>query len=177
MISMAFQILGLQNAPQEKGGGLGVPAEIVGATVLACLILTGTVLLLSRYRKRRDALVIRESAAREQMQELCPNGWTARIVVYGEGAPLPDDIPVSGDRQVCVEWAEYEPDPAGHNQVAVARRMWAKTISGALRGIVADRRLDHELEEIERTVLEEKTGDGRGETGPPATGSHGSTDR
>ena len=43
-----------------------------------------------------------ERTAREQMQELCPNGWSARIIVYGEGAPLPDDIP-SGDRRVCVE--------------------------------------------------------------------------
>jgi hypothetical protein len=138
-----------------------VSAEILGAAILACLILTGTVLLLSRYRKRRDALILRERAAREQMQKLCPNGWTARIVVYGEGAPMPDDVP-SADRRVCVEWTEYEPDPAGHSQVAVARRMWATTISGALRGIVADRQLDHELEEIERTVLEEsRSGDDR----------------
>ena len=160
MIS-SLQILAVSSAPQEKGGGLGVSAEILGATILACLILTATVLLLSRYRKRRDALVLRERAAREQMQELCPNGWTARIVVYGEGAPMPDDVP-SADRQVCVEWTEYEPDSAGHNQVAVARRMWARTISGALRGIVADRQLDHELEEIERTVMEETaSGDDR----------------
>jgi hypothetical protein len=162
MISTALQIVAVSSAPQEKGGGLGVSAEILGATILACLILTATVLLLSRHRKRRDALIVRERAAREQMQELCPNGWTARIVVYGEGAPMPDDVP-SSDRQVCVEWAEYEPDSAGHNQVAVARRMWAKTISGALRGIVADRQLDHELEEIERSVAEESTsGDDRG---------------
>ena len=156
MISTSLQVLAVSSAPHEEKGGLGVSAEILGATILACLILTATVLLLSRYRKRRDALVLREGTTREKMQELCPNGWTARIVVYGEGAPMPDDAP-SADRQVCVEWTEYEPDSAGHNQVAVARRMWAKTISGALRGIVADRQLDHELEEIERTVLEETT--------------------
>jgi hypothetical protein len=138
-----------------------VPLEILGATILGCLIVTATVLLLTRYRKRRDALVMRERTAREQMQELCPNGWSARIMVYGEGAPLPDDVP-SEDRRVCVEWAEYEPDPEGHNQVAVARRMWAKTISGALHGIVADRTLDRQLEEIEQSVMAESGG---GETG------------
>ena len=144
-----LHILALQNTPQQKGGSLGVPIEIVGATVLACALLTATVLLLSRYRRRRDAMAMKESLARQRMQELCPDGWTARIVLYGEGAPLPDDAP-SGERKVCVEWAEYEHDAAGHTDVAVARRMWSRTISGALRGMLADRELDMELERIER---------------------------
>jgi hypothetical protein len=163
----ALHILAQQNVPQEKGGGLGVSIEIVAAMVLACALLTATVLLLSRYRRRKDAMAIRESLARERMQELCPDGWTARIVLYGDGAPLPDDAP-SGDRKVCVEWAEYEHDAAGHTDVAVARRMWSRTITGALRGMLADRELDMELEKIEQKVI----GDG-----PPAAGPHGRTDR
>ena len=147
----ALHILALQNAEQRSGGGLGLPAEIIGSMVIACLLLTATVLLLSRYRKRRDAMLLRESQARQQMQELCPDGWKARIVLYGEGAPLPDDAP--GGRDVCVEWTEFESAPSGGTHVAVSRRMWARTIRGALRGMLADRRLDLELEKIERKVL------------------------
>ena len=151
----ALHILAQQNTVQEKGGSLGVSIEIVGATLLACALLTATVLLLSRYKKRREQLMLRERQARREMQELCPDGWAARIVLYGDGAPLPDDAP--GERKVCVEWTEYQSDSAGHTDVAVARRMWARTISGALRGMLADRQLDVELEKIERKVLGESS--------------------
>src|SRR3954470_2779817 len=165
-MTSVLHILALQNATQQKGGGLGVSIEILGATVLACALLTATVLLLSRYKRQRDAMALRERQARSQMQELCPDGWAARIVLYGDGAPLPDDAP--GGRNVCVEWTEYESDSSGHTEVAVARRMWARTITGALRGMLADRQLDVELEEIERRVLQDTRGGG--ETGPPAAG-------
>jgi hypothetical protein len=168
-MTSTLHILALQNTPQQSGGGLGVSIEIVGATVLACAILTATVLLLSRYRRRKDAMILREGQARSQMQELCPDGWAARIVLYGEGAPLPDDAP--GGRTVCVEWTEYESESSGRTEVAVARRMWARTITGALRGMLADRQLDVELEKIEKRVLEDSTGGG--ETGPPAAGPLG----
>jgi hypothetical protein len=170
-------ILALQNTPQESGGGLGVPLEIIGATVLACALLTATVLLLTRFRRKRDPMFMRERYMREEMQELCPDGWQARIVLYGDGAPMPDDVPGDGDRNVCVEWAEYETDEAGHTEIAVARRMWARTITGALRGMIADRKLDIELEKIERQVIEDSSDQHGGGTGPPATGSHGKKDR
>jgi hypothetical protein len=162
----ALHTLAVQTVPQEKGGGVGVSIEIVGAMVLACALLTATVLLLSRYKRRRDLMIVRERQARREMQELCPDGWAARIVLYGDGAPLPDDAP--GERKVCVEWTEYESDSAGHTGVAVARRMWARTITGALRGMLADRQLDIELEKIEQKALEDMS-DGGG-TGPPAAG-------
>ena len=166
------QILAMQNTEQQSGGGLGLPIEIVGATALACALLTVTVLLLSRYQSRKKrATGPRESQARERMQELCPDGWVARIVLYGDGAPMPDDVPEEGGRTVSVEWAEYERDDGGHTEVAVARRMWSRTIAGALRGMVADRELDLELEKIERRVMKDTAG---GETGPPAAGA---TDR
>jgi len=149
----ALHTLALQNTIQQKGGGLGVSIEIVAATVLACSLLTATVLLLSRYKRRHDAMTLRERQARTEMQELCPQGWSARIILYGDGAPLPDDAP--GERKVCVEWTEYESDSAGHTDVAVARRMWARTIAGALRGMLADRQLDLELEKIERKVIQD----------------------
>ena len=172
-MASVLHILALQNATQQEGGGLGVSIEILGATVLACALLTATVLLLSRYKRHREAMLLRERQARLLMQELCPDGWAARIVLYGEGAPLPDDAP--GERKVCVEWTEYESDSAGHTAVAVVRRMWARTITGALRGMLADRQLDAELEKIERKVLEDFSEGG--ETGPPAAGPQGRTDR
>jgi hypothetical protein len=172
-MTSTLHILALQNTQQQSGGGLGVSIEIIGATVLACALLTATVLLLSRYRRRKDAMILREREARSQMQELCPDGWAARIILYGEGAPLPDDAP--GGRKVCVEWTEYESDPSGHTEIAVARRMWARTIIGALRGMLADRQLDVELEKIEKRVLEDSAGGG--ETGPPATGPLGGPTR
>jgi hypothetical protein len=173
-MSEVLHIQALQKAAQRADGGLGVSIEIAGAMVLACVLLTVTVLVLSRYRRQRDATLVRESLARQRMQELCPQGWVARIVLYGEGAPLPDDVP-SGDRKVCVEWAEFARDEAGHTDVAVARRMWSRTITGALRGMLADRELDLELERIERKVLEDSSGGG--ETGPPAAGPRGAPGR
>lgn len=165
-MTSVLHTLAMQNTTQQSGGSLGVSIEIIGATVLACVLLTATVLLLSRYKRRREAMVLRERQARREMQELCPDGWAARIVLYGDGAPLPDDAP--GERKVCVEWTEYQSDSAGHTVVAVARRMWARTLTGALRGMLADRRLDLELEKIEQKVMRD-TSDGGG-TGPPAAG-------
>jgi hypothetical protein len=154
----ALHTLAMQMGPQQNGGGSGVSIEIVGATVLACALLTATVLLLTRYKRQRDLMTLRERQARMEMQELCPDGWAARIVLYGDGAPLPDDAP--GERRVCVEWTEYESDSTGHTDVAVARRMWAQTITGALRGMLADRQLDVELEKIERKALEDSSNGG-----------------
>jgi hypothetical protein len=165
-MTSVLHTLAMQNTTQQSGGSLGVSIEIIGATVLACVLLTVTVLLLGRYKRRREAMVLRERQARREMQELCPDGWAARIVLYGEGAPLPDDAP--GERKVCVEWNEYQSDSAGHTDIAVARRMWARTITGALRGMLADRQLDIELEKIERKVMRDIS-DGGG-TGPPAAG-------
>jgi hypothetical protein len=167
----ALHILALQNTAHNADGGLGVSAEILGATLLACALLTSTVLLLSKYKRRRDAMLVRESQARHEMQELCPEGWSARIILYGEGAPLPDDAPSAGGRKVCVEWTEYEVGHNGHTEVAVSRRMWSRTITGALRGMLADRQLDVELEKIEQKVIED-TAEGGGGTGPAAAGPH-----
>jgi hypothetical protein len=167
-------LLAVQGSASHADGSLGVSIEIVGATALACLLLTVTVVALSKFRRRRDAMLIRERQARERMQELCPNGWSARIVLYGDDAPLPDDAPSAGERRVCVEWTEYDQGLGGHTEVAVARRMWARTITGALRGMLADRELDAELEKIERKVIEDTTGGG--ETSPPAAGPRGTTD-
>ena len=82
-MTSVLHTLAMQNTTQQSGGSLGVSIEIIGATVLACVLLTATVLLLTRFRRRRDPMFFREHHAKEQMQELSPHGWTARIILYG----------------------------------------------------------------------------------------------
>jgi hypothetical protein len=132
-----------------------VGPEIVVAMALACLLLIGTVLLLDRFRedKRRKRLALDEARARAVMEDLCPQGWTANITLYGSRAPLPDDVPPVKELRVRLDWAELTDDGHGGRVAAVVRRLWAKTLPGALNGMVADRRLDRELEEIEHSAV------------------------
>jgi hypothetical protein len=149
---------GKQADPSQ--GGVGVPAEIVIAVGAACLLLALTVLALGKLQRRRDPLEVNERETRVEMNRLCPDGWSTRITIYGDRSPLPDDAPPAEEgRRVCVEWTEYAATETGGRRVAVARRMWARTIPGALRGVIADRRLDAQLEEIERTATVEDLAD------------------
>jgi hypothetical protein len=107
-----------------------------------------TALRARRARQRRvvaDAGV--ERRTRALMSELCPQGWRAQITLFGPGDPVPVDAP-SGERaHVALDWAELEDD---RGRVAVVRRVWAPTIAEALEAMVADRRTDETLEQIER---------------------------
>jgi hypothetical protein len=144
--------LGLQNPPRvPPHGGLGVDAAVVVTVVVACSALTAVILLLDR-RRQRVALLEDEREVRAEMEKLCPDGWRAQITAYGEQAPLPDDAPPAPGPLVSVDWAEYTRTPAGDARVAVMRRSWGHSIVGALRAMVADRRLDLTLEEIEQRV-------------------------
>jgi hypothetical protein len=144
-------LLALQTPPKvAPSGGLGVGLEIVGAVVVGCAILTATILLLGRHARSR--VVDEEAVARGAMDELCPHGWRAQITVYATGGPLPEDAPPAEGPLVSVDWAEYARAADGGLRVAVMRRAWGHSISGALRQMVADRRLDRTLEEIERRV-------------------------
>ena len=153
--SLIPSVLGVVKPPAHSAsGGIGVALEVVLAVVVGCALLTVTVLLLGRHQQRRRTRLHEERAARQAMDEMCPQGWSARITLYGERAPLPDDAPDGREgRRVAVEWTEFERTERGGTQAAVTRRMWARTIPGALRGVVADRRLDRELEEIENRAL------------------------
>jgi hypothetical protein len=82
-----------------------------------------------------------ELRARTLMSELCPHGWRAQInLAEGSG--------------VALDWAELE-DESG--QPAVLRRVWAPTIVEALDAMVADRRTDETLEQIEQGATAEGT--------------------
>jgi len=141
----------LQTPPKvPPSGGLGVGLEIVAAVVIGCAVLTATILLLGRHT--RSKAVDEETLARAAMDELCPHGWRAQITLYAVGGPLPDDAPPASGPLASVDWAEYAPAPEGGLRVAVMRRAWGHSIAGALRQMVADRRLDRALEEIEQRV-------------------------
>jgi hypothetical protein len=129
-------------------------AAVVGLAALAVEILGRLVprgrRALRAHRERRRRLLAAANAERRTralMSELCPQGWRAQITLFGPGDVMPADAP-SGDRAyVALDWAELEGDS---DRVAVARRVWAPTIAEALEAMVADRRTDETLEQIER---------------------------
>jgi hypothetical protein len=114
---------------------------------LGVAALTAVLLLGRRRRRRRPSEESRTWAA---MDDLCGDGWTAQLTLYGDRAPLPDDAPDIPGVRVRVEWAELEENEYGEREVAVARRFWSRSVGAALRTLVQDRDLDHQLEEIER---------------------------
>ena len=61
-MTSVLHTVAMQNTTQQSGGSLGVSIEIVGATVLACVLLTATVLVLTKFRRRRDPMFFREPA-------------------------------------------------------------------------------------------------------------------
>jgi hypothetical protein len=97
----------------------------------------------ARRRRTREAANA-ERRARAMMSELCPHGWQAQITVY-DGRERPGE-----PNHVALDWTEYE-DATG--RPAVSRRVWAPTIAEALEAMVADRRTDETLEQIERGAL------------------------
>jgi hypothetical protein len=92
-------------------------------------------------RRRLRTAANAELRARMLMGELCPHGWRAQITL------------VEGSR-VALEWAELE-DESG--QPAVLRRVWAPTMAEALDAMVADRRTDQTLEQIEQGAMADGT--------------------
>jgi hypothetical protein len=98
-------------------------------------------------RRRLRAAATAELRARTLMSELCPHGWQAQITLFNAGQ---DELPAtpSGERaQVALDWTELG-DETG--RPAVMRRVWATTVAEALEAMVADRRTDLTLEQIEQ---------------------------
>jgi hypothetical protein len=79
------------------------------------------------------------------MSELCPHGWRAQITMFagaaGEGR---------GQSRVALDWAELQD---GSGRPAVMRRVWAPTVGEAMDAMVADRRTDLTLEQIEQGAV------------------------
>jgi hypothetical protein len=96
-----------------------------------------------RWRRVR-AEVGAERCARAMMGELCPHGWRAELTLYDGRALTESDEPVRGP--VALDWCELRP---GGVEPAVVRRVWAGSVAEALEAMVADRRTDVALEQIE----------------------------
>ena len=102
-----------------------------------------------RRRHSRPKPVVDQWSALAVMGELCPHGWQAHITLYGWGAPVPDDAPPWRVPLVELEWKQFDEEPG---RIAVARRVWAPTITEALQTMIEDRRTDLTIEQIEQAV-------------------------
>ncbi len=104
-----------------------------------------------RHRRLR-AMAAAEERARAMMSELCPYGWRAQITLFADADPN-DHRPLTPDgrrARVALDWTELR-DESG--RPAVMRRVWATTVAEALEAMVADRRTDETLEQIERGAV------------------------
>ena len=98
-------------------------------------------------RRRSRAAATAEVRARALMSELCPHGWRAQITLSSvEDKELPP-TPTGEPARVALDWTELG-DESG--RPAVMRRVWAPTVVEALEAMVADRRTDETLEQIEQ---------------------------
>jgi hypothetical protein len=106
----------------------------------------------ARRARRRSlwAAANAEARTRALMSELCPHGWRAQITMLAE---TDEDRPLSSDgrrARVALDWIELR-DESG--RPAVMRRVWAPSIGEALDAMVADRRTDETLEQIEQGAV------------------------
>jgi len=150
---------GLVLASGVQGGHAQAPAQEALLIALAIAAMAAACVLISihvRRRYRGPRPVADQWQALAVMGELCPHGWQAHITLYGWGAPVPDDAPPSRVPPVELEWKQFEEE---YGRVAVARRLWARTIDEALQTMVEDRRTDMALEQIERAMYEDDDGE------------------
>jgi hypothetical protein len=105
-----------------------------------------------RGRRPRQGAADAEERARALMSELCPHGWRAQITVFS-GADPDEHRPLTHDGRralVALDWTELSADGG---RPVVMRRVWARTVAEALQAMVADRRTDETLEQIERGAV------------------------
>ena len=137
-----------------QGGHAPAPGGETLLIVLAIALMTVACWAIFGYLRRlgeRAKPVGDQWQALAVMGELCAHGWQAQITLYGWGAPVPTDAPPARTPLVELEWKQFDEESG---RVAVARRVWAPSISEALQSMVEDRRTDIALEEIERSVGE-----------------------
>jgi hypothetical protein len=87
-----------------------------------------------------------ELRARAMMDELCPDGWEADIVLFSSAEQLPSEAPDPARTRVQLDWTELR-------EPATNRRVWAPDIKSALEAMVAERITDETLHRIEQQAL------------------------
>jgi hypothetical protein len=141
----------------QGGPDLGVIAMVIAGAIVGVLIYKLADLAVLGIRRRialrrhERAVASAERRARALMGELCPEGWRAQATLFEPGDELPG-APGGGWARVALDWAELDPERTGP---AVVRRVWAPTIAEALDAMVADRRTDEALEQIEHGAAAE----------------------
>jgi hypothetical protein len=126
-----------------------------GALILAVLgkviprVQRATRLRISR-RRRLYLTANAERRARAMMDELCPYGWRAQITLITASEEPRGDRPDGQRDRVALDWTAFVDES---KRVAAVRRVWAPTISEALDAMVADRRTDETLQNIEQAAL------------------------
>lgn len=129
-----------------------IAVPLLGAVVAMLITALGRSVLRRRRRETarlRDATEL-ESRLRATMSELCPHGWRAQVTLFAADDELPPDAPPGRRSRVALDWAELESE---RGDAAVVRRVWAPTVTEAMEAMIADRRTDETLEQIERAVM------------------------
>jgi hypothetical protein len=103
-----------------------------------------------RSQKRLRAAAAVELRARAMMDELCPEGWQAQILMFSSANELPDDAPDPSRTRILIEWEQL-------GQPSLTRQIWARDIKQALESMVAERITDDTLQQIEQRALLEGT--------------------
>lgn len=155
MLTVAVEFGGVRFHP----GQVDLIAPLVLAAFVVCLgallvpllgfAVSGCRDAFRAWRARRRRLLTAAGAemrARTMMSELCPHGWRAQITILAD-----DEEHEDGRRGgVALDWTELE---GASGRPAVMRRVWASTIGEALEAMVADRRTDETLEQIEQGAV------------------------
>ena len=136
---------------------LGVIALLIGVPLGAAATATLLASLGRRLARRRRPPQVEllgaaelEDHLRATMSELCPHGWRAHITLFGPADELPPDAPVGARARVALDWAELDSDG---DDAVIVRRVWAASVAEAMEAMVADRRTDETLEQIERAAV------------------------
>jgi hypothetical protein len=141
----------VQFGARPHAGSLVGPLLLIGVCVAVAGLLFPVVrLAVSQARaklggwRRVGSEIGAERRARTMMSELCPHGWRAELTLYEGRAVTESGDPVRAP--VALDWHELR---SGGGEPAVVRRVWGSSIVEALEAMVADRRTDVALEQIE----------------------------
>ncbi len=159
MLTFLAQFQNARSLPRHAS--LLGPLELIGFVILvaaAAVPLLGLIATRGRgvvrsergRRRRMRAAANAERRARALMSELCPNGWRAQITLFSEGDEVTRRTSDGEPARVALDWTELRD---GSGRPAVMRRVWGRTIGEALDAMVADRRTDETLEQIEHRAL------------------------
>ncbi len=128
-----------------------VATAAVGGALIAALDHLVTPLRRRRLTRKANQrhlqdLATAEIRSRAMMDELCPEGWEAQLVVFSSADDLPYEAPDPAVNRVALDWMDLR-------EPMVVHRVWAETIKQALAAMVDERVTDETLLQIEQRAL------------------------